>query len=414
MEREPHRINLLDGLRGVAALQVVLLHYATAFAPAIGLVALDRARQPFEAWFIKTPLFFLFDGFFAVCIFFLISGAVLTHSFARVPFAVEAHVVRRLIRLGLPTAASVAFGFAVLLLTPDIHLTAARLSGSTDWLGSLSPPMSLQSAAAQILFSGLVTGYEEVSLFPDFFHRYGPLVPLAHSFNPPLWTLHIELYGSLEVLALVAVRAAFGKRPHAIACCLTLILVGVEPLSLFVLGHVMAQLPTSQRWRRMTKSWIVAGIAAALIGLGVASSAHAFDNQVDNFFHFLDALRVNHVDGFHCYGVIGAVLLYCGLMASPALWGLFENRPMRWLGRVSFSLYLTHFPVLLSVASAAYVLAQGTEIPGIIASLVGLAVGAGVAAAFERWVDRPSVILSRWVGAALTAAPAAAADSPAE
>jgi peptidoglycan/LPS O-acetylase OafA/YrhL len=66
----PAKVPYLEGLRGIAAMQVVLLHFVTGFLP-------DTAQH---AW---PPLRVLFDGHTAVYVFFLISGAVLTPSFAR-------------------------------------------------------------------------------------------------------------------------------------------------------------------------------------------------------------------------------------------------------------------------------------------------------------------------------------------
>ena len=66
----PAKVPYLEGLRGIAAMQVVLLHFVTGFLP-------NTAQH---AW---PPLRVLFDGHTAVYVFFLISGAVLTPSFAR-------------------------------------------------------------------------------------------------------------------------------------------------------------------------------------------------------------------------------------------------------------------------------------------------------------------------------------------
>jgi len=67
---QPAKIQHLEGLRGIAALQVVLLHFVTGFLP-------DTAEHA------APPLPVLWDGHTAVYAFFLISGAVLTPSFAR-------------------------------------------------------------------------------------------------------------------------------------------------------------------------------------------------------------------------------------------------------------------------------------------------------------------------------------------
>ena len=66
----PGKVEYLEGLRGVAAMQVVLLHFFTGFMPETASMRL-AAVQP------------AFDGHTAVYVFFLISGTVLTPSFAR-------------------------------------------------------------------------------------------------------------------------------------------------------------------------------------------------------------------------------------------------------------------------------------------------------------------------------------------
>ena len=89
---QPAKIQYLEGLRGIAAVQVVLLHFVTGFLP-------DTAEHA------APPLQVLWDGHTAVYVFFLISGAVLTPSFARGgPWPRQ--VAKRLVRLGLPIAAA--------------------------------------------------------------------------------------------------------------------------------------------------------------------------------------------------------------------------------------------------------------------------------------------------------------------
>jgi hypothetical protein len=89
----------LDGMRGVAALQVMLLHYATAFLPGLGLHNRGMMHQRWERIIADTPSFFALNGYGSVYLFFLLSGVVLTYSFARRPFAAVQWTLRRIIRL---------------------------------------------------------------------------------------------------------------------------------------------------------------------------------------------------------------------------------------------------------------------------------------------------------------------------
>src|SRR5580698_7627746 len=95
------RIGYLDGVRGLAAMQVVFGHYAHAFAP-------DWVR----------PLGFFADGDSAVLLFFLMSGLVLTPSFERTPNALVTGLARRIVRLDLPLTASVLFAYALQMTLP--------------------------------------------------------------------------------------------------------------------------------------------------------------------------------------------------------------------------------------------------------------------------------------------------------
>ena len=129
------KVQYLEGLRGIAAVQVVLLHFVTGFLP-------DTAEHA------AAPLHVLWDGHTAVYVFFLISGAVLTPSFARGgPWPRQA--AKRLVRLGVPVAVAALVALVLLVamvwkLTPP----AAR-SFSAGW-----PPLERQV----ISFSAAVFG----------------------------------------------------------------------------------------------------------------------------------------------------------------------------------------------------------------------------------------------------------------
>src|ERR1700720_805693 len=75
------RIAYLESIRGLAALQVLLLHFLSAFAP--NLVFSPPAGAIVAPTIHLSPLYFLYDGYSAVYIFFALSGYVLTRSFER-------------------------------------------------------------------------------------------------------------------------------------------------------------------------------------------------------------------------------------------------------------------------------------------------------------------------------------------
>jgi peptidoglycan/LPS O-acetylase OafA/YrhL len=375
----PGRVNYLEGLRGIAAMQVVLLHFVTGFLP-------DTADH---AW---PPLHILFDGHTAVYVFFLISGAVLTPSFAR-PGNVAGKVAKRVVRLGIPVAAAAGIATALLALLPAAHLRAAELTGS-PWLAmDSSGAPTLGHLAREIGLDSLLLGYREATLFAPLTHE---LPPMEHSLDAPFWSLHLELYGSLVVMCLVLLRArsVWLHRATVVAAALAF---GTHPMFLFVLGHI---LPLPRNGGGLARGCI----GGLLLMLGLALCATKDWHVVEVL-----RLRLGHTEFasapslFQFQSQLGAVALYLGVLWCPLVWRTLESGPCRHLGRLSFGIYLLHFPILFTLVCGAFIgLNEWLPHSAAVAASFGILLALTLAAAllFERWVDRPAIALSRRVDAA--------------
>jgi peptidoglycan/LPS O-acetylase OafA/YrhL len=367
---QPAKIQHLEGLRGIAAVQVVLLHFVTGFLP-------DTAEHA------APPLPVLWDGHTAVYVFFLISGAVLTPSFAR-GGSWPRQVAKRVVRLGLPIAAAAIIALALLAAAPNAHLVAARLTGS-GWLAmDSSAATTMTHLVRETTLDSLVLGYREYTLFTPI---AGRLPLLEHALNAPSWSLHLELYGSLLLLGLVLLRAR-APRAHFAAVILCAILFGTHPMFLFVFGHFCANL-VGRPPRPV--------IGAGLIALGLAMSASknwAFLETVRVAIANLAPASAPNLFQFQCQ--LAAVALFTGVLLSPVAQWLLAF--CKGLGRLSFSIYLLHFPILFTLGCAGFIrLAAMVSDPLAVAiTFLGFAMVVWLTAeGFERWVDRPTVLLSR-------------------
>jgi peptidoglycan/LPS O-acetylase OafA/YrhL len=376
------RVRYLEGLRGVAAVQVVLLHFVTAFLPD----TIDHA------W---APLRVAFDGHTAVYVFFLISGAVLTGSFAR-GGAWPGQVLKRLVRLGVPVAAAAVFALVLVAALPQAHRQAAVVSGSA-WLAmDSSGAPTVSHLLREIGLDSLLLGYREYTLFAPL---AGYLPTLDLSLDAPFWSLHLELYGSFLVLALVRmqVRSVWLHRAAIVVCAAAF---GTHPMFLFVLGHLC----TAPLQRAA-----VPFVGAVLIALGLAMSA-------SKDWGLLELLRSGIArfapaaapDLFQFQSQLAAVALFVGVLLSPGAQWLLSREPCGHLGRLSFGIYLVHFPILFTVGCTGFMaLAAALPYPAAVAvtftafTLTVLM----IASAFERWVDLPAIRLSRTL-AELAAPPA--------
>ena len=184
---EGGRFRYLDGVRGLASLQVLVSHCLLAFLPGA-----------------ERTVGFLADGDFAVLLFFVMSGFVLTISFERQRAVLPLIVISRIFRLALPVAAACLFGLLLLLAMPDAHVRAGELSGSGFLAGkTIASPLR---AVADILGVTMWTGTSNTTLFGFLRHV---LPTTENSLDPPIWSMHLELWGSFLVLFLVTVNRAW-------------------------------------------------------------------------------------------------------------------------------------------------------------------------------------------------------------
>ncbi|WP_233430004.1 acyltransferase family protein [Bifidobacterium adolescentis] len=91
--------------------------------------------------------------------------------------------------------------------------------------------------------------------------------------------------------------------------------------------------------------------------------------------------------------VCGCLILVVVALTCNVVSDLLSTPPVRWLGRISFSLYLTHLPVRDWIVP--YIPVQGLLRPMVLFALCLL-----VAEAFYLAVERPATRLSRRLGKA--------------
>jgi peptidoglycan/LPS O-acetylase OafA/YrhL len=370
------RLVALDALRGVAA-GIVLVHHVSMTAP--GIAAAYQSTVGVNTgsagwWSTLTPLKFLVAGPEFVLVFFVLSGFVLVRS----PLAARAigtgydwvaYYPRRIIRLAIPVVVSVALAAAWILLVPR---TGIDVGGS--WLKRQDNPdiglPNLLGEASVIGGSGR----------PDV--------------NPPLWSLTWEMWFSLLLPICVLLAVATRRLPALwaaafLALSATGYVTGIEPLMYlpaFGLGALLAaNYESLSTWaarvaarRGGTAIWI--GLTA--LGPALLVSHWLLRPQLSGLWGDLTlALRVP-----------GAVLVVAVVALWPPLQRPLSARPLVWLGTVSFSLYLVHFPV---------VVAFGTMFgPGRwwLGALVSVPLSLVLAQLMYLWVELPAQRLATWTG----------------
>ncbi|MGY1857875.1 acyltransferase family protein [Modestobacter sp. SYSU DS0290] len=366
------RLASLDGLRGLAALVVVVHHCALA-APVLA----EQLRTPDpnapSAWLAFSPVHLFWAGGEAVLVFFVLSGLVLVKPFLRRARAGRwpAYYRKRMVRLYVPVFGAVVLTFAVLTLVPR--------TGGADWgwwmaahVGPADPQLLLHDA---LLLDG--TGWQ----------------------NSALWSLRLEVLFSL-LLPLYVVVARELVAPLWLTLPATCWAVywtaanGHETIShlcVFAVGALLARdLDALQRVSsRISAARLAPARWAAVLTVGLVLLGARWWPRL-----LLAEPPVWLAPAGRAAVVLGAAVLVFCFLGSPGVRRFGESRPLQWLGTVSFSLYLVHEPLVVSVA---------TTMPPSLRSLpvvmgAGVALSLVLALAFHHAVERPSQQLATWAG----------------
>ncbi|KAB1867359.1 acyltransferase [Microbacterium algeriense] len=378
------RIRSLDGLRGVAAVGVLLGHAR--------LVYMQNDPKP---WVYMPGVRHLLDalgawGATAVWLFFVLSGFVLALSFRNSPRTdYGVYVLRRLARLYLPV-----WG-AVLLALVSMLFISRDVDGLGTWVGAHPPTPTPWGVIADLtLLSG--TG----------------------SNVTPLWSLRWEIFFSLLLIAYIA--AARSIRPGILlAVCAMLSTVGgiyenalllYMPMFGIGVGFAFAW-PTIERWATALRERLspLLGGALAVAALVAVMGAQLAPNLLPKL-GVTSSIALPAMTTLTRLVSVSLIVVLVG--TSVTIGRAFSSRMILWLGMISFSLYLTHETVLLG-----FVYSTAAN-PVALAGAVALCFP--VAWLFYRAVEKPAHAFAKRIGArpadttapTYATAPGAGAESP--
>jgi peptidoglycan/LPS O-acetylase OafA/YrhL len=383
------RIGYLESIRGLAALQVLLLHFFAAFAP--DLVFTPLATAGIAGYIHMSPLYFLYDGYSAVYIFFALSGYVLTRSFERSLSQPFGQVLARIVRLGLPAVAATLFAALVMLVFGRPNAAAGELSGSAWFAGHWNTEVSFLAVARDGVVNALLLGYRDL---PGVAFLAPWQQSVEQSFVGPLWTLSIEFYGSMIVLGLCWIV------PRSRVLWWTVALVGAaftirSAYVCFFIGHLLASFDRAERPAPVSR---LLPVFCIVFGVMLCVLAEVWQPQ------WLRSLCADPIwwlfpGQFAAMQqkTFGAILVLVGII-DLEIARKFLSKP--WLvarSKLSFPLYLIHWPILFGPAAALFLLLNG--VAGIelarLAAIVGGICLAFVGSGFFLAVDTRALELSR-------------------
>jgi peptidoglycan/LPS O-acetylase OafA/YrhL len=370
-EGSAHRLECLDSIRGLAALAVVFCH-VTSFS--------FIWPQSWIKW-TKYPLIEMpFDGKGAVAMFFVLGGFVLARPYISGPprLNLPAFYIRRFIRIWFPwfCAFVVTLVFRVFLFRnygthPEQNLILWR------------DPIELKDILLQCVFC---------------------LYRLGGHLMPQDWSLGIELIGSALIPVFVVIAR---KQWHFVwLTALAILFVTFVPQAAlnpggggfyvsFILGVLLAK-HQSTLVARLRQLGHPARVLIFLAGL----SAYEAQRIADHFgYNGLNMAALVWV-----IMSVGSSLIILTTLSSRRISYCLTVKPVLWIGKVSYSIYLLQMIVLLCLLPAVIAALNKFGIgPSFwmlpLCLLVAFAATVVLAAPFYRFVELPSIAFGHYVSA---------------
>ncbi len=313
-EHSRERLRSLDGLRGLAALLVVLWHVSLlndafhqwAF---VDVVTIVDSRL---AW---TPLGL---GIESVYLFFVLSGFVLARAYTPQSAATSSYLVSRIIRLVLPIWAALVVGIAV-----QFFIRVAGQPSGTPWLMDQSVGMSW----------GLLL-------------RDALIIDGTSLVNSSAWSMRYEIIFSLLLpIVLVAAGLLRGRWLYGVggfvlvlALMYTATDVMTTYLAMFFAGAILGRM-------RLPKI----GGPLALVLLGVAILLFSSHRAVPA----ITGVGFGSESWLWFAGVTVASCVFIALaVGNDTVKRALSSKPVLFFGVRSYSIYLIQAPIIVAVAIA--------------------------------------------------------------
>lgn len=353
-----HHLHRLDGLRGLAALQVFIYHLI---------------KQPDFVYWIEGDnaewighLQVLLRGPNAVYLFFVLSGFVLGLSLDRETFTWRSggsFYLRRALRLY--PAYFLAFLFAIFL------------AGVGDWCVAS--------------FGELAQGWTQNGINRD--QVIHSLFLLNVNYNPPAWSIQIEFLASLLFPLAYLCRLKFSLVMNMIVL-LTLMMAGHMLGGAFIYGYMffgglfISQLDRESE-NKQSINLLFGNSGLLFLGLLLFFSSY-----------FINAFGLNHLI---CSVGAWLVIVQVAFNKNNPILQYLDWRPVSFLGKISYSFYLNHWLGLLAI----YLLMRITlsqdwmmQWPGL--SLLTLGVASFLITLLLAWlswmvVEKPSLKLKHYL-----------------
>lgn len=370
------KLQYFEGIRGVAALIVLFDHLDFALLLNLDTKIFNFVYQltgsQLAGTIFQSLISFFKNGNLAVFIFFFMSGYVISiklFSNQSKSYLINA-ISKRYFRLMPPILGSVLIGFLLMKFDLIYNIELSQTLNTENTLGyfyNFYPSFlsAFKSGVWNVLFTTSLGGY-----------------------NGPLWTMRPEFYGSLFCFLLFIIFNRIKNR-HYIYLLIILgsSLIEIPWITSFTLGFLFCDLDHSKTkenlYSKLFKNQVFAG---KLIPITICIS-------------LIILIPIINTSNWLNTSLILSFLLVFMVMKSIFLQKIFELKPLLWLGKISFSVYLLHWPIICSLTSYIYLSNELDRGLNILTSIILTVIIVFIASFFyTKYIDQKSIVLARKIG----------------
>lgn len=327
------RIQWIDGIKGIACVMIFVHHFMLAFYPSTYFGNETVSHSFWDIYLSQSPYGVIINGNFYVCIFCILSGLLISLQVWNRQGdlqKISESMLKRYFRLAFPVAGVSFVVYVMLKLSVFSNLEVAKITGST-WLSSFY--------------------HEKYTIKDVFVHSFVKTWTESDgSFSTAFWMLTYIFYGSF--LAYILAIIGYEKNKKIILLFMGVVawyLWGNSLLACFGIGTIIGYY--SKNCNRKRNS--ICGIIFIIIGVFFGGyPSHIIPINVYKLFYNMPG----QMDPSHFYHVIGAAMVIVGIYECKEIAGFLENKLFLFLGKISFSLYLIHIPILFSVGTDAFLI----------------------------------------------------------
>ncbi|KAB0880248.1 acyltransferase family protein [Cronobacter muytjensii] len=359
------KLNYLEGLRGLSCMVVIFDHCVNEFMPSFRHMGSHGLTGWIKDIIAMSPLNIIYSGLTPVFIFFVLSGYVLSckfHETGNVKYAFSG-AIKRYFRLTGPVVGSMLFLYI-------IYWVCFAFNDSKT-------PMSI------------------IDVLDESFIKVFFIGGSLH--NGPLWTMKTELIGSLLVFALMLVTNS--SRYRAFTYLASMVYFYDSNFLLFIFGMFLCDVYTTGYLKEFveTKNKKIL-IPLLLISVYLISYPTVRNHvEVSGIYSLLDIdMSGGEVARFRLWHVTGVMLLFYCVTNLEFLKNFFSKSFCLLLGRLSFSVYVLHYPVIIFFREIGWT--GGRDIASLfMLSSAVYAIAIGLSFPFELYIDRGSVRVSNYI-----------------